>query len=129
MLPDLLLVGREAVITRIHEWLRAEPGSLSLQAESWEEAIAIFAAALHKLPDEERTSALARTVIVRSEPALRHLAAHQSPLTVVMDFDSSTAVAHAMRHGHRVLVPVGWEATPGSLTCFRSRDVSIVPTP
>jgi hypothetical protein len=112
MPTDLLLAGREEVIARIHEWLRAEPASLSLRAESWEEAIAIFAAALHKLSDEERTSAFARTVIVQSEPALRWLAAHQSPLTIVVDFDSSTAVAHAMRQGHRVLVPVGWEFRP-----------------
>jgi len=115
MPSDLLLGGREKVITRIHEWLRSKPALLSLQAESREEAIAIFAAALHKLPDEERTSALARAVIVRSEPALRRVAAHQSPLTVVMDFDSSTAVAHVIRFGHRVLVPVGWEVTPDSV--------------
>jgi len=109
--PELLVAGREEVVDRIRNWIRTAPATLSLQAGSREEAISIFAAALDTLPEEERAAAFAHTAIVRNEHALNHLAAHEHPLTFVLDFDSSTAVAHAVRHGHRVLVPVGWETS------------------
>ena len=115
------------VVTRIHRWLRAEPASLPLPADSREEAIAIFAAALYSLPEEERTSLLSRTVVVCSEQALYELADYRSyPLIFVVNFEEdATAVAYATCRGHHVLVPVGREASlrpvvarslPGSLT-------------
>lgn len=121
---DLLLAGREREVDQIHKWLRSAPALLSLQAESREEAVAIFAAALQKLPDEERIAAFASTVIVPSGSALRSLTAHESPLTLVIDFDSSHAVASATRQGHRVLVPLSWEATPRS-DCIRVSRLSV----
>jgi tetratricopeptide (TPR) repeat protein len=115
------------VVTRIHRWLGAEPASLPWPADSRGEAIAIFAAALlDSLPEEERTSLLSRTVVVRSEQALRVLADRSCPLIFVVDFEvDALAVADATRKGHHVLVPVGQEAPlrpvvprslPGSLT-------------
>jgi hypothetical protein len=99
------------VVTRIHRWLGAEPASLPWPADSRGEAIAIFAAALYSLPEEERTSLLSRTVVVRSEQALRVLADRSCPLTFVVDFEvDALAVGDATRKGHHVLVPVGQEA-------------------
>jgi hypothetical protein len=114
------------VVTRIHRWLRAKPASLPWPADSRGEAIAIFAAALDKLPEEKRTSLLSRTVVVCSEQALRVLADRSCPLIFVVDFEvDALAVADATRKGHHVLVPVGQEAPlrpvvprslPGSLS-------------
>ena len=99
------------VVIRIHRWLRAKPASLPWPADSREEAIAIFAAALHNLPEEKRTSLLSRTVVVCSEQALRVLADRSCPLIFVVDFEvDALAVADATRKGHHVLVPVGQEA-------------------
>jgi hypothetical protein len=120
--PDLVLGGRKEVITQIHKWLYAEPTPLPLQAESREEAIAIFAAALHSLPEEERTSLLSRTVVVRSEQALRVLAAQLCPLIFVVDFEvDALAVAGATRQKHHALVPVGREVSPTDRTTIVPR--------
>jgi len=110
---SLLLAGRDEVVGQIREWAKSERRALSLQAESREEAVAVSAAALHMLPDDERDAVLAGTVIVRSEEAVRAFAVHDAPLTLVLDLESATAAAHAARHGHRVLVPVGRERSPG----------------
>src|SRR5581483_3257965 len=115
--PALLLAGREGAVRRIYEWVRGEPGQLALQAESREEAVAVAAAAFHRLPDEERDNVLARAVVVRTEQAVHDLAARESPLILAMALDSVEAVTHATRRGHHVLVPVGRERTPGSDCC------------
>ena len=105
--PALVLAGRSEVTNRVRAWLRDSSGPLTLQAESREESLALFAAAVKMLPQDEQTAYLSRTVIVRSEAAWRQVAAASSPLVLVMDFESPTAVGHATRAGHRVIIPRG----------------------
>lgn len=105
--PALVLAGRDEAVTRIRDWLRAPPAALALQAETREEALAIFAAAVKVLPEDEQRAYLSRAVVVRSEGAWDQVAARTGPLILVTDFDSTTAVGHAVRAGHRVLVPLG----------------------
>jgi len=114
--PSLVLAGRKDAVDRIHSWLHADPSPLALQAESREEAIAVFASALQTLPDEERDAATLRAAIIRSEDAWYHLATSRAPLILVIEFESSTAVTHAMRHGHWVLIPLGREHTASPKT-------------
>ncbi|MDR7543045.1 MAG: hypothetical protein QN120_02195 [Armatimonadota bacterium] len=105
--PALVLAGRGEAVSRIHDWLRAPSGALALQAETREEALAIFAAAVKMLPEDEQRAYLSRAVVVRSEGAWHQVAAGADPLILVRDFDSTTAVGHAVRAGHRVLIPLG----------------------
>ena len=105
--PALVLAGRGEAVSRIHDWLRAPSGALALQAETREEALAVFAAAVMTLPKAEQTVYLSRAVVVRNERAWNHTAAGADPLILVRDFDSPTAVGRAVRAGHRVLIPLG----------------------
>jgi hypothetical protein len=55
MTADLVLSGRREVVEQVHEWLRGSSLTLALRAESRDEALAVFAAGLHELPEEERS--------------------------------------------------------------------------
>lgn len=46
--PDLVLAGRSDVLKRVADWLSGLPSFLTLQAESREEALAVFAAILQR---------------------------------------------------------------------------------
>lgn len=114
----LVLAGRVAMVERIADWLRGREPVLELQGDSREEALAVFAAAVHELPADERALVLSQAVIVRNEAAWDHLAASSTPLILVPNFDSPTAVAHAVREGHRVVLPLGATdvGSPSSVT-------------
>lgn len=54
MSPDLVVLGRDSEADQLLEWVRGGPSALTCRAESREEALAFFAAALHRMPAEER---------------------------------------------------------------------------
>jgi hypothetical protein len=105
----LLLAGRRTAVEHIHRHLTDGMESFAVKAESSEEALAVFAAAVYALPDAERERYLARTIVVRTRTALDHLAAMDANLLLVPLFDDSTAISRAVRRNHRVVVPVGTE--------------------
>ncbi len=123
--PELLLAGRQDVAKRVHVWLRSPSPSLALRCESRDEALAVFAAALHQLPPEERVAYLSRAVVVHDISAWYRLAGLDEPLVMVPLCDSKDAIPRATRKGHRVLVPLGLadSATATTVTVPRlSRD-------
>lgn len=105
--PGFLLSGRGEVVESIHAWLRQPLEPLALQAESRDEALAVFAAALQQLPPEECISYLSRTVIVHTPSAWYRITASDEPLILVPVFDSREAVTRAIRTRHHVVVPLG----------------------
>lgn len=106
--PEFVLSGRAEVVQRVNAWLREPSVPLALQAESRDEAVAVFAAALLQFPQEEQIRHLARTVVVRDLSAWRHLTiASTEPLILVQTFDSHEAVPRAIRRGHNVVIPLG----------------------
>lgn len=110
---DLVLSGRQEEVNRLFSWLRAGPSPLALQADSREEAIAFFAAALQHLPPAERESSLARSILVEDTASWRHLAGSGQPLILIPSFDERESVARVIKQGHHVLIPVGRDE-PGS---------------
>lgn len=113
--PEVVLAGRAQVVEQIHAWLRAPSTPLALQADDRDEAVAIFAAALHQLPAEERSSYFSRTLVVAELAAWQHLTASRERLILVQRFDSH-ALARAGRAGHRVVVPLGRADAASSTT-------------
>jgi hypothetical protein len=105
--PALVLAGRGEIAKRIQTWLAKPQPTLAVQAESPDEALAIFAATLHQLPLEERILHLSRALVVRSLPAWNRLTASEERLLLVPLFDSPDVVARAVRGGHGVMVPLG----------------------
>jgi hypothetical protein len=107
MTAELVLAGRGEAVERIHAWLRNAPGSLAVQAEARDEALAVFAAAVQQLPLDERVDHLSRALVVRDLSAWHRLTAAEAPLILAPVFDSRDAIARATRAGHQVLVTLG----------------------
>lgn len=111
--PEIVLAGRNEVVKRVKAWLGEESPSLALQAESREEACAVFVAALQQLPEDQRNYCLARTLIVRDLSAWYHLTALKNVLVIVPVFDiQEEALTCARRSGHQTVVPLGRADSP-----------------
>ena len=104
---DFVLAGRNSAVEAIHSWLRGSSPTLSLSAESREESLAVFAAALRRLPPDEQMSALACSVIVHSEESMRLLGAQEGQLVLVPMFENRGEMAQAISSGHRIVIPLG----------------------
>ncbi len=108
MTPDLVLAGRQAVLERIHDWLKNPIAPLILRGESRAEAIAVFAAALQKLIPDRREAILSRAVIVYDPPSWNRLTTFDTGLVLTAGFDcDSVAIARATQKGHAVTLPSG----------------------
>jgi hypothetical protein len=104
---ELMMAGREGVSEQIAIWLKGSPSTLSLWAESREEALATFAATVEMLPLEEREAIFARTVVVDQAEIWHSLVASDSNLILIPMFDSRSGVTRPTREGHHVLIPLG----------------------
>ncbi|MDP9475987.1 MAG: hypothetical protein M3R38_09925 [Actinomycetota bacterium] len=107
MSPDLVVLGRDAEADRLLEWMRGEPSALTCRAESREEALAFFAAALHRIAVEERAPFLSRAIVAEDVGAWRQLRTAENALLLVPMFDARDDAAAAVGDGHHVLVPLG----------------------
>ncbi len=114
--PEFLLSGRAEVAREVQTWLRDPMGAIALQAESREEALAVFAASLHQLPPEELVMHVSRAVVVRDPTAWFRLTALEPALLLIPRFSDPDAVARAVRAGHRVVVPLGRADSPFATT-------------
>lgn len=118
---DLVLAGRQENVDRLYSWLNGDPTSLTLQADSREEAVAFFAAALQCLPLAERERHLARCILVEDIASWRHLALSVQPLVLIPLFDEREVVPRAVKQGHYVLIPIGRDEPSSSATIIVPR--------
>jgi hypothetical protein len=102
----LLTLGRQEAVTEIHSWLKGAENTLGIQTDSHAEALAMFAAAVQELPENEQLTYFARCVVVHSVEAWRELVASQASLLLVPLFDDHSVISGALRQGHRVMVPL-----------------------
>ena len=103
LLPNLLLAGREAVVDDVATWYTSDDAILHIQAESPEDAAALFAATVMSLPQPLRDRCIARTVVVRTPEACEELCSVSDSIVVVPRFDDSETLAKARRFGHRTV--------------------------
>jgi hypothetical protein len=112
---NFLLAGRGALAKILEGWLADNSDStLALQAESSQEAVAVFAAIVLQFPEARRLEVLGRIIVVDSAAAWNALALSDEPLLLIMRFRDDQAVGRATRKGHRVLIPLGAEDTGDS---------------
>lgn len=104
---EILLTGRDEVVKSVHTWFNEPIAPLALQADTRDEALAVFAATLQQLPLGKRAYYLSRTVIVRDISAWYRLAASDGPLILIPLFDSRNVIVRALRNGHHVVIPLG----------------------
>lgn len=105
--PELMTIGRGEVVARVHAWLRAAPSALGVQADSREEALAFFVAALHALSQGEQANFLSRGLVVTDANDWQPVCGSANPLVLVPMFPQREGIAGAVEAGHHVLVPVG----------------------
>ena len=104
---EFVLSGRLRVVEQIHAWLRHPTEPLALKTESRIEAVAVFAAAVHLLPSEEKNYHLFRAIVVYDLPAWYRLAVPGEPRILIPMFDGLDATTRATRNGHQVVIPLG----------------------
>lgn len=115
MSTELHLAGREEAIEEIKSWLDdSTPSSLVLQGDSREEAIAFFAATIFQMSEEERTTYLARCIIVHDEQTWRQSTVIGENLILVPAFDKPSGLDNIVRQGYHVFVPVGNDSSLSS---------------
>jgi len=102
---EFLLAGRNTSADKVKEWLASNRASLSIRAETREEAVAFFAAVMEQLPDEERYRYELRAVIVRDDAGWQHLSISRDALILIPLF-LPASIASAERNGHRVVLPL-----------------------
>lgn len=107
MSTSLVLCGRDETAERVHGWLADSSQYLTLAADSRDEALAVFAAAVQKLPDRDRERHLASIVVVEEVSAWRELSSAGHPLVLVPLVQDLERVGGAPPPGIRVLVPAG----------------------
>ena len=105
--PEILLTGRDEVVKSVHTWFNEPIAPLALQADTRDEALAVFTATLQQLPLGKRAYYLSRAVIVRDISAWYRLAASDGPLILIPLFDSRNVIVRALRNDHHVVIPLG----------------------
>lgn len=105
---EIVLGGRDKQLEKIHEWLKAAPGVLSLQGDSTDEPFAFLYSSFSKLSDDDRLRALSKSLYVESPSDLRHiLDTYQAPLILAVTIECNELVGLAVRKGHHVFLGTG----------------------
>lgn len=106
--PALMMAGRAEQAAQAVSWLK-QPGrnTLTVSAESTEDALGFIGAAIMSLPAHESAPLLARTAVVTTQDAFVQLAASVEPLILIPTYSIGTEIHRATRSHHRVLIPTG----------------------
>lgn len=122
--PEMVLAGRENIKEEISQWLRNASSPLKIQAETRDEAIAIFAASISLLPPLDKDFNLSKAIVVNNIEAWTYLSSSRNNLILIPAFDSE-GLSRAIRNGHNVMIPLGRSdsTTEGTILIPRlSRD-------
>lgn len=116
---ELVLAGRREAADELRKRVEQPSTVIRVQGDSLDEALAFIATALHGM--EHADEILAQSLVVQDTEGWNWAAMTDTPLVLIPRFEHpSTAVA--IRHGHRVIIPVGREAAaPDDLVLPRLR--------
>lgn len=105
----LVVAGRDEIKEHLTSWFSGTEGLQELRADSPEEGLAFVAAVLDTLPENERDSWHARSLVIENQDAWRHLLAVRTPLLLIVPQGSPGIAGQLIRAGHRILLPIGRE--------------------
>ncbi|WCN36480.1 hypothetical protein [Aneurinibacillus uraniidurans] len=118
--PEMVLAGRENISTEIYQWLKNPNSPLRLQAETRDEAIAVFAASISLLPSIEKDFFLSKAIVVNNSEAWTYLSSSPNNLLLIPAFDSE-GLSRAIRNGHHIMIPLGRSDSSTSDTLMMPR--------
>ncbi|MFC4356217.1 hypothetical protein ACFO0S_14245 [Chryseomicrobium palamuruense] len=102
---EMVLAGRENITAEIYHWLKSSTSPLRLQAETRDEAIAVFAAAINLLPSTEKDFFLSKAIVVNNSEAWTYLSSSQNNLILIPTFELE-GLSRAIRNGHQIIIPL-----------------------
>jgi len=105
--PSLVLAGRETARQKLSDWLDGSTHLLEVRGDSPVEVLAFIAAVLTTLPEPQRSSRQAQTLVVDSARASQSLLTVRDPLLLIMNSADLTAVGQLDQAGHRIVLPLG----------------------
>ncbi len=103
---EIVLAGRETAVDDLRRRIEAESALVRVQGESADEALASIAATIEGM--DQADTLLARALVVNDTAGWDWAVTSTSSLILIPRFAGSDA-ARAIRHGNRVLIPVGRE--------------------
>jgi hypothetical protein len=104
MTVDLVIAGRLKEVERVQQWIASKTGILAVRGDSPNEALAFLYAAMFKLKEQERMTALSRCVVVNSLDEFRAIQLFKSPLIIAAPGECVGAAAAASGKGHQVYI-------------------------
>jgi transcriptional regulator with XRE-family HTH domain len=110
---ELLVAGRDGAERAVADQLRRASGTLTIRADSPDEALAFIAATIERLSDKDADAVWARSLILQDDAGWRHAVASEAGLVLIPRFDG-VVVNHDAAMRHVVIVPVGNEVTVGT---------------
>ena len=124
---EVLLAGRWENQTELLTWLTGGAGTISLQAETLDEAIGFTYAAIQSLPIETRDILLSCSVRVENQEQFDRLSATQScPLLLVPAYPRPRGIKAAEQQGHRILIPLSADNPKGAGIRLRPPRVDLL---
>ena len=103
---DLLMAGREQEVAQVREWCSSDERRLVLEAESRDEALAFFAAAVQSAEPSLRDSILSRALVVHEAAAAKALQAVPKGLLIIDDVPALEQPV-IWTDGNRTFIPCG----------------------
>jgi transcriptional regulator with XRE-family HTH domain len=104
---EVILSDRDKDAVALLKWLREQPSTLAVQAETPEEVAAFAHATISQLPPDVAEHYFARCLVAGTVEAARMLADSITPLIIVV-FDPEPGLAQAIaQRGHHVLAAYG----------------------
>lgn len=102
--PAVVIGGRAAEVSLIHQWITRIPDLLEIQGDSPDEPKAFLYAALTELPETEKLRVLSRCVVVENVQQFKDCSANFKNLTIVAPADCREVAHLAVRNGHHVFL-------------------------
>lgn len=107
---DLVLGGRDETEKELIKGVAGPPDVIAIQGDSRDEALAFLAASIQRLPEADRDSLFARSIVVHEPGVWRRIIVSDKPLLLVPLFEGADA-ARAVQLGHTIVIPLGKEST------------------
>lgn len=105
MTTEIVLGGRSSDMERIHKWIEGKASILEVRGDSPDEPFAFLYSSIMNLPEDARTRALSRCILVENIQQLRSCAStFQSPLIIVAPSECREAAGYAVEKGHHVFL-------------------------
>lgn len=117
----LVVSGREKEVKELTDFLFDTYSLLSIKASTIEEVIAFIAATIERMSEDLKEELYSKAIIVEGDKDFRLLSSCKNPMVLIVRFQAGSLVDHAVRNGHHVILPIGYDITAAKADIELSR--------